>query len=97
MSVKELYVTDDLDFGCLLCYLYGFEVLHVIEHEGIRATLKLAVPSEDAKILHEEFITDQTTVVLFPYVKVRAKMNRALRDAKKAGGQWTSENWRNGV
>jgi hypothetical protein len=96
MSCKELYQTDDLDFATLLCYLYGWESLQVINFDGIKATLKLAIPSEDAKILRAEFVSDTTSVLLCSYCKMRMKLNRTLRDARR-DGHWVSASWVNGT
>jgi len=65
MAVKELFETNDIWFAACLVFTYGKESLAKITDTEISdsrrrlTTYALAVPSEDVKILREEYDTDQ--------------------------------------
>jgi hypothetical protein len=92
---NDSYQSDDLEFCAALLYLYGEESLLSLDATGFRAVVTLDVPSEDAKILREQFDNDELAISsLKAYVKVYfTLMNRVRVTRKSEFRQWNSPSW----
>jgi hypothetical protein len=86
------FVTDDLAFAALLCFLYEDDALVCIEleEEMGKAMMSLAVPSLDAQALREEFDSSDGIAIsnLKRYIRSFNWIGKTLRNMRR-GGQTT--------
>jgi hypothetical protein len=93
--MNDGYKSDDLEFCAALLYLYGEESLLSIDCTNTRAIVMLDVPSEDAKILREQFVRDELSILLKSYCRIFSSLVHQVRRTRTALGQrWDSPRWR---
>jgi hypothetical protein len=100
MSVKELFQTQSVWEAACLTYLYGIECLVEIVDEEIGnrrrlATYSLAVPSEDVKIVLEDYRADRLALssakaFVASYNEINSKQ-RTMRE--RCQSHWSSPAW----
>ncbi len=95
--MNDGYQSDDIEFCAALLYLYGEESLLTIDASQSRTVVTLDIPSEDAKILREQFDRDELSILLRSYCRVHSSLLSRVRRTRTAlGQQWTSPTWQNG-
>jgi hypothetical protein len=101
MSVRrELFETSDVWTCIVLVYLYGIDSLAKIEDQELPnrrrlTTYSLAVPSEDAKIVQQEYESGQLALSdAKAFVAAYRQINSTQRHMREHGeSQWVSERW----
>jgi len=101
MSVgRELFETSDVWTCSVLVYLYGIDSLAKIEDQELTnrrrlTTHSLAVPSEDAKIVQQEYGSGQLALSdAKAFVAAYLQINSTQRRMRERGeSQWVSERW----
>jgi hypothetical protein len=92
--VNDGYKTDNLEFCSALLYLYGEDCLLSIDAANNRAEMTLDLPSEDCKLLRDEFDRDELTIQLRSYCRIFSALLHHVRRTRNALGQrWDSPRW----
>jgi hypothetical protein len=88
--VRNEFSTDNIWFATVLVYL-GYTLLK-IETSYSSQSILLKVQSEDARILQEEFDSEQGLPLANAnqFCQTFARLTARVRDTRKAGGVYTS-------
>jgi len=80
------FSTNSLPFSSVLAYLYGLdESLRKIDTRDRLIKFEWAIPSEDAKILINQFDLDELTVQARSFTKAYGQLTQLLRDIRHSG------------
>jgi hypothetical protein len=93
---KDGFKTDGIGFSAVLAYLYSMDSLLRVDLER-GPIFHWDIPSEDAKILLDDWNSDTLTVQANSFLKAYSQITRLLRDLQRTGQtSWVSTSWING-
>jgi hypothetical protein len=102
--MSKLTETTNVWFAAVCVYLYGIDSLATIrdepgEYRKTLTTYGLAVPSEDARILEDEYSQELDSLVIKPrpFVAAFNAITRIQNDMRRRrDAEWTSPDWISG-